>query len=781
MLKTSQRFLDEMNEPFKNKWLGKVIIGATSHDLQLYGKLTTDETLHPLSAPLSDLLEMKDYVPIALFQKDYTPANGESVFYSPKNYSGVVFPKTLEKGTSVKIKYTIDKTYINRTVDELIFDFDSNYPRTVTISYDVYTFPSYRTETKTFTNEGYRFKIREEFEDISFLEITFSDFANDNMLIIKDMMFGEILVYDNDDLSDGNAITYDEAIFYKSDELPYKKANIIINNQDQRFDVENPNNEIELLEKGQDIYIMFGYEFADGTQEFIKTQKLLVDSWSVNEQTLNISCIDRLNYLGDSIEIDWVNDGTSTHRESINKSLTEGYEDYFNLSNYSYTIPANNPIIYNGYRKQGLLMSALTYLEYLKIDENDIISSKNAYLDLYLSEGTNASISNGKSLRDYYNTDTKYWRNYATFEKNYVKADGSFITPIEVNQEFTGFIGKYLTNENNVFEQENQIDMYFNYKVPYYISCFFVKGFAPTSYRYEVYGYNNLLLDNPTLVYSSDTIENTNNETLVIDLNISNNYNNHVVYMVRFIPLGMDKPHVTVHLKYVILDKLEGYKINPNQYSEYYPQVTLDTGIKYLIMNLTGYNQGTERTKVFEKQISFSLYERSEIVELDNPVSFNSKNEEVGFNESGSLVQDDGNVIVEHIPGKSKHIKLTWKDTSTTYPDYTITLYGKPYSSYSSEDGQPIGKIGETYEITNNMLPPTPTTTNMMLPYGLYYREDLKNKKYSFDYMGNPALEVGDLIYIETKQEHDVLIRIEKASLTFNAGGLRGNIEGRKI
>ena len=62
-----------------------------------------------------------------------------------------------------------------------------------------------------------------------------------------------------------------------------------------------------------------------------------------------------------------------------------------------------------------------------------------------------------------------------------------------------------------------------------------------------------------------------------------------------------------------------------------------------------------------------------------------------------------------------------------------------------------------------------------------YAREEVKDKLYSFNYMGNPILETGDNIKILNKLGDEIIIRIEKHELTFSAGGLRGYIEGRKI
>ena len=141
MKEASQKFISEMNEPFKNKWLVKVMIGAVNNTLQSFGNITTDEELNSLSSSINDLLLNKTYTPIALFERETTLADGTPIFYSKENYSGVVFKREINKDTFITFKYSIDESYVDRTVDELILDFDVNYPKTIKIKYDTKVSP----------------------------------------------------------------------------------------------------------------------------------------------------------------------------------------------------------------------------------------------------------------------------------------------------------------------------------------------------------------------------------------------------------------------------------------------------------------------------------------------------------------------------------------------------------------------------------------------------------------------------------------------------------------
>lgn len=780
MKEASEKFLNEMNEPFKNKWLVTVMIGATNYTMQSFGNITTNEKLTSLSSPINDLLKSRPYTPIALFERETTLADGAPVFYSKDTYSGVVFNKDIKSDTSITFKYSIDENYVDRTADELILEFDVNYPRTIKVKYDTKVSPYY--ETLTFENEGYRFQTKESFEDITYLEITMSDFANDKMLIMKSMSFGEVLIYDNEDLTDGNALSYSEATFFKSDELPYKKATIVINNQNDRFNIENPENELKLLDKGQEVYFMIGYEYEDGTQEYVQGQKLILDGWTVDEQHLTLSVMDKLNSINDSVDVDCdcVN---VDYRKYLNSVLSKGYEDIMDLRPFNEFIPQGFPVIYKGYRKEALLMMANAFQEILTIDTEDKIHSKGSFTILEIPLNVNmADISNQDSLAEYYDTDVSLWRNYATFEKDYVKADGSFVFPMANSNEFTGLIGNQMSDEDGNIDEDMSFRLTFWNRPPEYFSMIFVHQHTPQTFKYKVINPNT-----GKSYYESSELYHDPNGSDVIVLNLKNdlpNFDNlsYCSIEVTFMSINENVPHNTVHLKYVKMENLEAYELDESQYVDNYPAVTVDTPIRNMIIKVDNYKSEQQRNKIFEQEVTFPSKGSSVEVELNSPCfDVGLGNEwDVGFNESGTLSLDNGEVTVSAISGKIKHVKLTLKSSASSLTQ-SITLYAVGSQTVSTQDEYQLAKTGSTLEMSNNLLP---------MAYGgawtsdiaeWYAREEAKDKLYSFNYLGNPMLETGDTIKIKNKLGDEILTRIEKHELTFSAGGLRGYIEGRKV
>jgi hypothetical protein len=393
-----------------------------------------------------------------------------------------------------------------------------------------------------------------------------------------------------------------------------------------------------------------------------------------------------------------------------------------------------------------------------------------------------ADISNENSLIDYYDTDENQWRNYATFEKDYVKADGSFVFPMKNSNEFTGLIGNQMCDEDGNIEENMSFRLAFWNRPPEYFSMVFVHRHTPQSYKYKILNPNT-----GKSYYESNELYHDVRETDTIVLNLKNdipNFDNLDLCSIEvtFLSVNWTVPYNTIHLKYVKMENMNAYELNENQYVDYYPHVEIQTPIRNMIIKVDKYQPEQQRGKIFEQTVTFPSLGSSVEVEINSPCfDIGTGNQwDVGFNESGTLSLDNGEVTVSAISGRIKHVRLTLKSnaSSLTQP---ITLYAVGSQTISTQDEYQLAKVGDTLEMSNNLLP---------MAYGgawtsdiaeWYAREEVKDKLYSFNYMGNPILETGDNIKILNKLGDEIIIRIEKHELTFSAGGLRGYIEGRKI
>lgn len=765
----TDKFKTEMNETFRNKWLGRVVIGALNNDLQSYGNVSTEESLSPNSSSIQNILYNSEWTRPAMFERTSTNADGSSSFYDSNSYQGVMFSKDITSSTTIVLKYSINEEYTNRTIEKLVINFALNYPRHIKIDY-VSKGVDYSI---TLSNNSFSFEMNDKLEDITEMTITLYDFVNDLHLMIGNMLFGDMLVYSNDDLSDGEAISYEEAMYFKSDELPHKNCTIVINNTNNRFDIEGLNSETRLLEKGQDVYIMFGYEYEDGNVEYIQGQKLLLSSWDLSETAMTITCVDQLNYFNDSINIDYMTTTGETYRNSINNSLSSGYEDVMHLSDMTTFVPQGMFGEHSGTRKESLLMCANAFREVISIDNNDEIhSTPNFFPILSLTPTENDTVTDSNNLFNNIDTDSSYFVEYATFEQDVARADGVKRFPRKNNTvDYCGYISHQTTDDNNNFSSPYPgVSIHFENYLPQYISVEFLEWHEPYVYSYSIYNQSN------EEVYNSGDITNSENLS-TIALSISDNINSSGFrYTVKLFIHSMKYAHRAITIKSVRMDKFSNYELDPNQYIDYYPTVTVESLIKNLTFNAKSYSPNDSRSEVYNKNVVFD--DRETYIYLDSPLQWSDDSGRIGFNSEGNLSQENEGMYVYEIDGKARTFRLKLKD-DIELGEYKVQLYGKASSSSDVTVEYNLEKTGDNIEISNNLILPKEDMYSAVKRW--YEHEEKHSKVYTFNYLGDPILEVGDIIYITTKEGNKIPIRVETHQLKLSGGGLKGYIEGRRM
>ena len=614
----------------------------------------------------------------------------------------------------------------------------------------------------TFDNDSYEFKIDVQWENITYIDIQMSGFfKTDSRLVITNLLFGDILIFDNTNLSDENSLTYRQYLSFTSEELPYKELTLNVLNENQKYDIDDEHNDIQLLEKGQKVSVQFGYEFSDGYTEWLEDDELILNDYDINDTYLNIQCSDILNNMSDYVEVD-----TSSYvYDSSIKTLSEGYEDKinFDIRPGGFT-PQGMHTIYEGGRKEGILMLANAYNEVIKIDSRNNINVMLNNFTMESVSGNFAPISNIDSIKDFYDTDIMYFRDYATFEKDYTKADGNKLFPIESNNEFTGFIGSEISKGDNSFDNPIGLTIRYTNFLPESLSLIFVENQAPRKFKYEIYDRFD------SKVYISDEIIHDGSEVIALNLPIKGKYG---IKSIKFIFIDMYKDFNTIHLKAVKDFYISDYLINHSQYENYYPSCENERPIKSLIINGYKYNSNNLRSILWQGYPFFDENDKCTVL-LNSACLSSSK---IGFNEDdlSSPILSSHGVSLKPINGKIKHVELT----NEGCVDSILYIYGEGTTTGTRTQSYTFNKTGESIEITNNMIPDRDIEFDNISRW--YYRESNYNKLYKFNFMGDPSIENGDIISIERKKGDTIYIRIEKLETIFTGGGIRGYIEGRKI
>lgn len=118
-----------------------------------------------------------------------------------------------------------------------------------------------------------------------------------NRVRIYYVKFGLGLEYDNEWIINTESSSMLSAI---NESLPEVNFSVTLKNEDQRFNVDNPASEINFLETGQKISVMYGYEVNEGNIEWMQLHSLMVSEWSANDTQATIKAVDRFKFMSDN-------------------------------------------------------------------------------------------------------------------------------------------------------------------------------------------------------------------------------------------------------------------------------------------------------------------------------------------------------------------------------------------------------------------------------------------------------------------------------------------------
>ena len=109
---------------------------------------------------------------------------------------------------------------------------------------------------------------------------------------IKSVIFGEGVVLFPDIIENAETKSYSSRT---NENLPTEDLTVNIINYNARYDADNPNNPLAILDnKNQEINVYYGYDVEDdGTYEWVKGGNLVASDWNSKQHTATITGVDR--------------------------------------------------------------------------------------------------------------------------------------------------------------------------------------------------------------------------------------------------------------------------------------------------------------------------------------------------------------------------------------------------------------------------------------------------------------------------------------------------------
>lgn len=824
MKNVSSKYKKEMQKNLRNRSYMMVTVGIISNEAQLSAKV-----LDGTSYFSDDQTLFKDRAiehTYATLEENVFKLDG-SMLFPPMNtgYQQLINEAAcLSENVGEGITVNFDNYY---DIKGLTIRFGEYYPTQFSITTSDNVVHTYENNSNTFTTDI-------SFKHTDRITITPLSFVNgDNKrLRIESMLMGIGIVFQNEDIE---SASFTDSKSFISEELPQIDFNITCFDKNKRFRVDDSNSFINYLETGQEISVSMGYELDDGTTEWLNMPRTYLSGWSSNNNKVAFTSTDRFALLTNKYTL-----GNTIHTRTLYEEAKSVLQDAglrldeYEISDILRTITIVNPMP-EVTHAEALQLIANAGRCLLVQDENGVVklvANFENILDpseLVVDSDTHTAWSNPQSIARPNNVV------YADLSNNFFALDGSmnFIPPENsgiivdnsgyVSSQVSNHVGKFYKNyipsdykytdgnktetaivwtvdENNYIHLNYPFPRNANYqvltKMPLKKGKYYLFGLPymtetiqskfNVEMTYTFYDSNKNILTTSVLNWRNATPIYTMPEDgfVSLDIKVFQNGTNYAYNDIVFRPMIGDedaapigaftdwkpKPKLTIKL--------------PTAYTYY--------GINLLFANpIKSFTIRTYEGGVLKDTLNVEADSNNQnLFEINHAFySFNAM--EFEFNQTGIPFQ---RVVLKQLSfGRLSEYELA----STNMAEKPLGIVEEKVQSvnvkiFTFENGasgeQPKALDDNVYSTyTVNSTGSNPTFGNQLIStpehalsvakwIANYYANNIS---YTVDYRGEPRIDAGDYIFLESEVLNNLQVEVESHTINFN-GALSGSLTLRR-
>ena len=413
MYNVSQKYKEEIKNPEWNQSYMKIALGIINQESQA-SAVVENQAQYTKYSNFSTVFEKNDIGNMyATYEQNFWKADG-TMYFLPREESNYrkngIITEALFSGTPL-IQFSFG--YGASNIYGLTIQFGYNYSTKFSVITDD------GTEVEFENNNSY-FETGTVFENTSTITLKIKEMSvPNNRVRLYYIEFGHGVEYDNEWILTADSSSVLSAI---NEDLPEVNFSVTLKNEDQRFNVDNPASEINFLESGQKMSVLYGYELDDGTIEWMQLHTLFVSEWSADDTQATIKAVDRFKYMSDEYyKGQYYDNGISLYSLAILVLEDAGLEssEYY-VDSYLKNVIVHNPLP-SATHKEALQIIANAGRCIMDFDRYGRIRIYSAFVpeSLVSSNGT-----------EYYSNIQNALRNiekihYASYAQDYWIADGS--------------------------------------------------------------------------------------------------------------------------------------------------------------------------------------------------------------------------------------------------------------------------------------------------------------------------------------------------------------------
>lgn len=543
------------------------------------------------------------------------------------------------------------------------------------------------------------------------------------------------------------SVSFAEQLQLISTEMYASDLSFTIDNQDLRYDIENPSSEVNFLEQAQKIQAFVSLPLPSGAVEKILLGTMYLSDWSAKLNEATFKATDIFNFMDGTYDKGkYYPMGITLYDLALDVLSDAGFDqDDYLLDVYLKTIKVYNPMPVVTH-KEALQMIANAGRCILKQDRLGRILIKSSFIpDTSLSSADKEPHANLISIIDGNAKDI-----YASYELDLTTVDQSrYFLPDNVNSLNTGYISKTLSNRDCTYSDKPHILIDFEASANLF-SFNMVFGpaicsdFVITTYMYDTVVESLAYTGNTDKEFRIDYPFKECNRILITFMKAINPYQRAYVDSISFDTVT-DK-HIT--LDDITSETLEGTKLET---------------VKTLHLVRTIYTPKAE-TEIIDVRVTKAAGDVKEtVVNLSEPMyelDLQLEGKSVGYDRSAWSV------------------KVDLEPPSTGSKQYVLQAIGHKLNKTTQTMIVNINPTGVVKTMENPLISDDKLANDVADWVASYLKSD---REYNFSYLhGDPALDTNDIIHQENAYIDDLQTQIYAHELSI-AGAITGKIKARKV
>lgn len=768
----SDEYIESMAQPFRNRAYIYGTIGIINSEAQdsaipdssnarLVIFSDTKHTAFKGSTSLQTYATTEQNVSKVDGSMFFLPTHGTGYSYY---YNGIVSSGVM--GT-IGIKFTTGEQY---NIRGLTIDFGEYYPTKIRITTD--------NTRNDFDVEGRNFVVRDiNFDNTTYIAITGLEFANgsNKRLRIISLNFGVVETFDNEKCISCNIKEYVSSI---SDSIPSKDVEIVLDNQDGYYNVEDNGSAISYLEFGQEVTVKFGYDvLSDGNIEWLPTNRVYLNSWTSSDSEVNFICTDLFAQDTGATYADggWGYTGSTFCSVTNLYDLAERILQKAGLTSDDYALDN----FLKETKVDSTKLPTCGIYEALQIVANAgrcvMYDGRDGKIHLHSSFIPDRSIScNGSygiscAIADILtNTACDDFTSFST-DHIFVGSEQYFAPKGEETASKKtkkwGYVSKQLSGADGTFAENPKITIKYSTSCSTYgLTMRFINSY-PSEFKLITYRDGKKVgeeaITNSKLTYSTHKVLED--------------------YDVLEIVFTKVNPYSRVFIESLALDEI-GMDLPRNMVSEN-PTVTRTDALKNIVIKMPRYSTNANDSEGEIAKTTRTFKSASEMTNCLEQFIFSSECQitSFGITYNGTEYKISGSVLKSALNSAFMIWNEAWAKTGKTISSYPVTLtatvYGKTcvtsYETYTKK----VQSIGNTIEWTNPLVLTQEHAKLVADWLADYY---IGRVEYEIDWRGDPRTDANDVFNYENKEGVTRTIRAYQNELTFD-GGFSGKIKAREV